>query len=388
MGTSGPGGESTLPLWHRAINLAEELGNADELTSAMNGLATYNFDHGNLEGTVDIASRILDVSESSGSRVAALRGNLSLAMARFYRAEVTQALANLEDGLKLEREGDYFTVTYGVGHDQGTMGRSVLAWSQWWLGRPDAGLQTAVDGLRRSQALPSSLSQAMARHMVAFVHYERGESEEALAVSRENVMVCEELDFPFWLGTSLLVNGAQKARLGNPDGLADLDRAFLLLLDGGDRGGGSMAFALLAGAQQALGLHDQAIATAELGLAITAGNGQAFYDPELQRLVAMSRYAADPKRVDDVVVQLSEAVRLARRLGAASFALRAALDLATLPGSEGPRRAQAVGELEVALTQMADGHLTSDQRAARERLGVIAPDRHVATHGSPPRHQR
>jgi tetratricopeptide (TPR) repeat protein len=389
MGTSGPGGETTLPLWHKAVSLAEELGNADELTSAMNGLATYNFDRGNLESTIEIASRILDISESSGSRVAALRGNLSLAMARFYRGEVVQALTNLEEGLKLEREGDYFTVTYGVGHDQGTMGRSVLAWSQWWLGRPDLGLQTALEGLRRSQTLPSSLSQAMARHMVAFIHYERGEGEEALAVSRENVSVCEELDFPFWLGTSLLVNGAQKARLGNPEGLADLDRAFLLLLDGGgDRGGGSMAFALLAGAQQALGLHEQAIATAELGLAITAGNGQPFYDPELQRLVAMSRYASDPEQLDEVVSNLSDAVRLARQLGAASFALRAALDLATLPGSEGPRRAQCVGELEVALTQMSDGHGTSDQRAARDRLGVIAPDRHASAHGSQSRHFR
>ena len=388
MGTSGPGGESTLPLWEQAIALAEELGDTDELTSAMNGLATYEFDRGHLESTIEIATKILEVSESSGSRVAALRGNLSLAMARFYRGETVRALSHCEEGLKLERDGDYFTVTYGVGHDQGTMGRSVLAWSQWWLGRPDAALTTAREGLRRAEDLPSSLSQAMARHMVGFIHYERGDAAEALAASRANVTTTEELNFVFWLGTSLLVRGAQTARLGDASGLVDLDRAFGLLIDGGDRGGGSMAFALFAQAQQALGQHEQAIATAELGLAITEGNGQPFYDPELRRLIAMSRYALDPDRVDDVVSQLSDALGLARRMGAASFALRAATDLANLPGSEGSRRTQAIGELEVALAQMGDGHDTSDQIIARGRLDVLKPTRSLSVPGSERRRTR
>jgi tetratricopeptide (TPR) repeat protein len=245
-----------------------------------------------------------------------------------------------------------------------------------------------MEGLRRAEDLPSSLSQAMARHMVGFIHYERGDSVEALAVSRENVVATEELNFVFWLGTSLLVQGAQKAQLNDESGLVDLDRAFRLLIDGGDRGGGSMAFALLAQAQQALGLHDQAIATADLGLTITEGNGQAFYDPELRRIVAMSHYARDPDRIDEVAGQLSEALKLARRLGAASFALRVALDLATLPGSLDHRRRQAIGELDVALAQMGDGHDTAAQIAARARLDVLDPSRSVSAPGTQLRRTR
>jgi tetratricopeptide (TPR) repeat protein len=388
MGTSGPGGESTLPLWEQAIALAEELGDTDELTSALNGLATYQFDRGQLEATIELATKILELSQSSGSRVAALRGNLSLAMARFYRGEAVLALSHCEEGLKLERDGDYFTVTYGIGHDQGTMGRSVLAWSQWWLGRPDAALATAREGLRRAEDLPSSLSQAMARHMVGFIHYERGDSDEALAAARANVSATEELNFAFWLGTSLLVRGAQTSRLGDETGLHDLDRAFDLLIDGSNRGGGSMAFSLFAQAQQALGLNEQAIATAELGLAITDGNGQPFYDPELRRIAAMSRYTLDPDCLGEVVGQLSGALGLARRLGAASFALRIATDLATLPGSEGNRRTQAIGELEVALAQMGDGHDTADQISARGRLDVLDPTRSVSAHGPARRRHR
>jgi hypothetical protein len=228
----------------------------------------------------------------------------------------------------------------------------------------------------------------MARHMVGFIHYERGDSEEALAAARANVTATEELNFAFWLGTSLLVRGAQTSRLGDETGLHDLDRAFDLLIDGSNRGGGSMAFSLFAQAQQALGLHEQAIATAELGLAITEGNGQPFYDPELHRIAAMSRYKVDPDCLDEVIGQLSGALGLARRLGAASFALRIATDLATLPGSEGSRRTQAIGELEVALAQMGDGHDTADQIAARGRLDALDPTRSVAAQGPPRRRLR
>jgi tetratricopeptide (TPR) repeat protein len=373
MGTSGPGGDITLPLWEDAIVLAEELGNLDELTSALNGVATYRTDRGELDATIEIASKILAISKDSGSRVAALRGHLSLAMAYFYRGEGVRALSHCDDGLALERDGDYLTVTYGVGHDQGTMGRSILAWSLWWSGRPDAGLAVALEAQARADHLPSSLSQAMALHMVGFMHHARGEAEAAMAAARANIAATEELNFPFWLGTSLLVLGSQRALLGDEGGLVDLDRAFTLLLAEGGRGGGSMGFALMAMAQQALGLHDQAVGTAELGLAIAADNGQPFYDPELRRLAALSRYALDPDRLDDTVTELTDSLSMARRMGAASFALRTATDLATLPGSDGARRTRAIGELEVALAQMGDGADTMAQSAARARLAQLDP---------------
>ena len=62
--------------------------------------------------------------------------------------------------------------------------------------------------------------------------------------ARENIALCEELNFPFWLGTGLIVLGANRARLGDEGGLADLDRAFAILMQYGNRGGGSMGFAV------------------------------------------------------------------------------------------------------------------------------------------------
>jgi class 3 adenylate cyclase/tetratricopeptide (TPR) repeat protein len=375
MSTAGPGGEETLPMWEEAVALAQELGNLDELTSALNGVATYRSDRGQLDMTLEVATKILEISQQSGSRVAALRGHCSLSVANFYKGQVVLALTHAENALAAEREGDYFTVTYGIGHDQGSLARSMLAWSQWWLGRPDVALSTAQEGKRRADRLPSSITQAMANHMVAFIHYERGEANEAIAAARANIASAEQLNFQFWLGTSLLILGAQQACLGNEAGMDDLDRAFNLLLESGDRGGGGMAFALLAQAQLSLGRHEEALATAELGLTLSEASGQPFYDPELQRLAAMSRFALEPEAVDDANRALTASLTLARRMGAASFGLRAATDLAALPDSSGSRRARVIGELEVALAQMGDGETSSAQSLAHTLLNRLDPTR-------------
>ncbi|HUC06220.1 MAG TPA: AAA family ATPase [Acidimicrobiales bacterium] len=379
MGTSGPGGDETLPLWEGAIELAQRLENSDELSSAMNGAAVYWSDRGELDTTIALASRILEIGERGGSRVASLRGHLSLGMAYLYAGEVDRSIVHCEQGLALEREGDYEAVTYGVGHDQGTMGRMVLSWSQWWSGRPDAALATALEGDERARRLPSSLSQAMAGHAVGFAHYMRDEHEQAIQVARSNLMLTEELHFPFWLGLALLVLGASRAHLGDRGGLDDLDRAFGILMAMGNRGGGTMGISLLAESQRVLGFFEEAEATAAFGLGISADNGQHFYDPELRRIGALAAYQADPGRSDEALRRLASSHDEATRAGARSFALQCAVDLARLRREDPAGRPAAAGDLEAALAAMVDGHGTHRHRQARLLLHELSTSGTVPT---------
>ena len=69
-----------------------------------------------------------------------------------------------------------------------------------------------------------------------------------------NIVSTEELNFPFWLGTSLLVLGARTAgfRLGDEgDWGTSTGLSPSCWLEGGDGGGGSMGFALFGEAQGA-----------------------------------------------------------------------------------------------------------------------------------------
>ena len=73
MGTAGPGGDDVLPIWNRAVEIADRVGNHDELTSALNGTAMYVADRGDLDATIELADRILTIADQS-DRIAALRG--------------------------------------------------------------------------------------------------------------------------------------------------------------------------------------------------------------------------------------------------------------------------------------------------------------------------
>ena len=374
MGTGGPGAGAVIPVWEDAMALAERVGNFDELTSAMNGAAMYWSDRGDLERTIGLATRILEIAESSQSRIASLRGHCTLGMAYLFQGDGARSLVHSETGVGFERDGDFFTVTYGVGHDQGVFGRTMQSWALWWVGRPDAALAVALEADERAQRLPSSLTQAMARHAVALARHLRRESSGAIEAAMANVMLTEELGIPFWLSTALMVLGTERARSGDPAGLEDLDRAFAVLLEIGNQGGSTMGLTLLAEAQCGLGLIDQAVATAEAGLAVSEGLDQPFYDPELLRVKAAALRARGADGVQESDGALRESLTRSKALGAHSFHLRAAVDLATLHESNEHEFAETQSILAAACSAMGDGATTVDQIAAHALLAVRVGD--------------
>lgn len=372
MGSSGLGGADLLPIWERAIALAEELGDDEELTSALNGAAVYHSDHGHDDIAVALAERIVDIARTSGSRVAALRGNGTLGMQRFFRAEGERALAHSELAISLAQDGDFERVTYGVGHDESVFFHTMASWNLWWLGRPDAGLAMALEGGRRADDLPSSLSQAMGRHAVALIHHLRGEGEQAKAAATANLRLTEEVGLPFWRGLALLVLGIENARSGDEEGHDQFDRGLGLLLEEGNSGGASFSLAMLADAQLHLGRFEQAAATADLGLATSTELGQPFYDPELLRLKAIALGQAGSGR-SEVVDLLDQSLHLAKSLGARSWYLRTATSLMSFRAADGPPAELSRALLEQALAGMGDGHDTADQQEARRVLSAPLP---------------
>jgi len=109
----GFGAPETLPVWRRASALAEELGDIDELTSALNGEAVYYYDSGDAVTASEMAARILGVAERHGLRIGALRGHCTMALALLYRGEVSKALEHAEAALSIYRPSDFELVTYG-----------------------------------------------------------------------------------------------------------------------------------------------------------------------------------------------------------------------------------------------------------------------------------
>jgi class 3 adenylate cyclase/tetratricopeptide (TPR) repeat protein len=327
MGTEGVGAATLRPVWNRAIELGERVGDADELTAALNGLAVQEADNADLDAAMALAQRQIDIADESGSRFARLRGHGTLGMALFYRGDGRRALDHFQTSLAHYRPGDFHVVTFGVGHDQGIFARSMSAWIQWWLGRPDAALDEIRKTVAEAEQLGSMLSLAMARHFLAMILQLRRDSEAALEQAQLNAAFAGELGFALWQAAALIAAGTERARMGDRGGFDEVGRGLTLLSGAGSRSGTSSALASLAEAHHAVGDVEAALGTVEAALNLSRDTRESYWDPELMRLKAVFLLAADPKAGAQAGELLRAALADATGRGAASMALRVATTL-------------------------------------------------------------
>jgi class 3 adenylate cyclase/tetratricopeptide (TPR) repeat protein len=366
MGSEGVGATTLRPVWERAIELGERVGDADELTAALNGLAVQEADNADLDAAIALAQRQLEIADESGSRFARLRGHGTLGMALFYRGDGRTALEHFAASLDHYRPGDFHVVTFGVGHDQGIFARGMGGWAQWWLGRPDAALEQIEIAVAEAEQLGSMLTLAMARHFLCMVRQLRREHEAALEQAQINAAFAGELGFVMWQGGALVTGGTERARLGDAAGLEEIGRGVALLSDAGSRSGTSSAFAMLAEAHHAVGDTQAALGTVEAALQLTHDSGEAYWDAELTRLKAVYTLECDPAAGALAEELLQTALADATRRGAASLALRAATSLARVRPAHEP--------LAAALAAVEGGAGTADVREARELLYSLSPN--------------
>jgi class 3 adenylate cyclase len=370
MGLEGHGADSLRPIWLRAIELGERVGDADELTAALNGLAVQEADNADLAAAMALAQRQIDIADATGSRFARLRGHGTMGLALFYKGRGREALTHCRASLNCYRHGDFQTVTFGVGHDQGIFARATSSWTMWWLGMPDAAFDEIQEAVAQAEQLGSFLTLAMARNFLAMAHQLRRESEAALQQAQINAAFAHELGFRFWEGVALFAAGVERVRMGDGGGLADVERGIRLLNEAGSHTGGLNGLAALAEAHHAAGNSSAALATVDAALQLSRERGQPYWDAELMRLKAEYLLVLDPGAGMRAETLLREALADARDRGAAALGLRAATALGRRLTDDG-RTAEAQDTLITALAVIDGGEDTADVRDAHAVLNHL-----------------
>jgi class 3 adenylate cyclase/tetratricopeptide (TPR) repeat protein len=371
MGSEGVGAAALRPVWNRAIELGEQVGDADELTAALNGLAVQEAANADLDAAIALARRQLAIADESGSRLARLRGHGTMGMALFYRGDGRVALEHFSASLEHYRPGDFHIVTFGVGHDQGIFARAMSAWVLWWLGRPDAALDEIQATVAEAERLGSMLSLAMARHFLCLIRQLRRESDLALEQAQLNAAFAGELGFLLWQAAALVAAGTERARMGDRAGLDEVGRGLALLGDGGTRSGISNALATLAEAHHAVGDTPAALGTVEAALDLSREIGEPYWDAELMRLKAEFMLAAEPGTAAQAEALLRAALADATERGAAALALRVATTLGRLLAANG-RGDDARSAVASALAAIEGGSETADVREARQLIDSLS----------------
>jgi class 3 adenylate cyclase/tetratricopeptide (TPR) repeat protein len=360
MGVRGFGSPETMPVWQRAVALAEKLGDTNETTSALNGLAAYYFGRGNCHTAVDYGQRILALADPLENRIGRLRAHTTIAAGLMQIGDGQKALWHAERAIEAYRPTDFRLVTYGVGTDQGVIAYGTAASASWWLGRPDVALAQVRAGVELAERIESALSLAAVKTYLALIHHYRREADSAFQIADENVTFCERLRFPFWRGVSLLIRGGQDL-ISADRRLEDVMNALEALARTGSQTGATLGLAILAEAQRANGDSERALATADRALQVAGLLRQHFWDSELFRIKGELLAARDTHPAAEET--LRAALHDASSRGAQSLELRAAIALARVL-TAAHRREEGVAIVSEVYGRFTEGFDTCDLRDA------------------------
>lgn len=323
MGTAGFGSDDLEPIWKRAATVAEELGDIQELTSALNGLAALEIGRGNLAAGIAYAQRILGLCQAKEDRIGRLRAHSSLGAAFVQQGRLRDALEHSEAAVAHYRPNDFEAVTYGVGTDQGIIAYGSLAMAQWALGLHNEAIQSAQTAVGIAKDIDSILTLAAAKSYLALIHYFRRDEALSYALASETAELCEEAGIPFWHALCLLLKAGQDVD-APAKRIKDLEASMRVA---GASNSSSIALGMSIGAscQLANGNADVALMMLDMGIQSDEG-GKGLIQPELLRQKAEILLKRGETEI--ALDLLDKAIALAAEQGGLSLELRSALSRA------------------------------------------------------------
>ena len=238
----------------------------------------------------------------------------------FFLGRFAEAIAQLDRALALHDPVAHADHRHEYGSDPAVLALCNRGWIRWFAGELDAALADCRAAVARARRLEHPHSIAFSLSLQASVHQGRREAAAALTTAQEVGSLARENAFPYWTTWGQAIEGWATAQLGEPaKGVETIEAGLAACRATGAELMVPYFAALLAESLLLGGDKDRALRTLGEGLAIAREHRIDFYGPELLRLRARMTGPESAR----------EALAWARRLGARTLELRAALELAT-----------------------------------------------------------
>lgn len=314
----------------RASEIANQIGDTDYRHRSLLLIAAYEL----FTGQHDAAIRTLEafVSVAATADPSALPdGQAHLGILEIYVGRLQSSRQRLERLYKHDLQGlkdsRFARFLYVRNVDIG----NVLSWAQWLTGSPDTSARTAEatveQALKTNHELSLSNALAVAACPAFFLSGRHQECGRYVAMLNEQVM---RHGIAIWRPTALFYQAALAHTQGDAssDTIDDLKRAIEEFLKINYLARMPYYLSVLADAHAKRGLLGDAQTTIQSALDYAAAQNERWCIPEVLRIRASILTAEG--RSDDAEATLLESMAIAREIGALSWQLRAASDLAKL----------------------------------------------------------
>ena len=298
----------------------------------------------------------------------------------YYLSEFKEALAHLEAGIELYQPQQHPVPTFL--HFVADPGTTLLAYSApllWCLGYPLQAEERLVEAARIGKDRNHPFSDAVLLHFKAVLYQHKNEVEMVETTATQMLEICQEHGFSLWEAAATVMKGWALTELNHSEegismirkGIAawEKTRAELQL---------PLFLTLLAQAYQRAGQYTLALQTLDSALSVVTRTGERAYDAELTRqkgelclALGKATEVVDGKDTTSTAAKaesyFQEALAIARRQGAKSWELRAALSLSELWCTQ-DRYWEAYNLLRPIYVWFSEGFETKDLQHAKHLL--------------------
>jgi predicted ATPase len=363
----------------RAHELCRHIEDGPELAFALAGLFRFFFVRADFKLASELAEQVLRLADSVDRSLLPVAHSL-VGLPLLSTADFSAARAHLEQGIASYDFQRHRSLAFEHGDDPGLTSLVFLAIALWFVGYPDQALVRIREAQALAERLEAPYSLAFALSFSAWIHVRRGEPAATEACCDALMTLAAEQGFAFLLAEGAILRGWALAEQGRVEpGIEQMRWGLSGQRAAGAEMGRPSHLALLADAHGKARQPEEGLRVLEEALAQVAETGESAYEAELYRLKGelLGQLAQRAGRKADVESQAQECVRqalaIARRQGARSPELRAALSLVRLQRT-GRRATEARRLLREVYAAFTEGFETADLTAARSLL-VERPSR-------------
>jgi predicted ATPase len=371
MWANGPAGMSRVAL-ERAVELAEQLGDAEYLLQTLYVTWGYRLRLGEFGASLTAAERFCEVAENAGDNAAALTGTRLKGISLYYFGEHAVARAEMERVLDEKLAHLHGASALRFGLDQRIAAFGNLARILWLQGFPEQATRAAAAAVKEARALnhANSLCMALCDGACGLAAM-AGEVHMVDELATTLIDSADKHGLEIWRSDGVAFKGWVAVRRGDNDlGIHLLRRTFDSFRAKRVELRYTIFVEALVSALAASGRLAEGLAVIEQGLDGSARHERRWCIPELLRI--RGELALGDGRASDAEGDFIEAIDLARRENLRPWQLRAATSLARLMHHRG-RTTEARDLLDPIYRSFTEGFSTSDLMAAKALLDAASP---------------
>ena len=363
----GYGASEVINVYDRALVLCKHL---DQPTDPpiLRALALGHLVRGDLQRARELGEEILRLARAEDDPVLLVEGHYVLGVTFFWMGHFESSRRHLEEAIRRydpQQHGVHVTL---YAQDPKVICLSRLGRTLWHLGYPDQASGRAEESLSLARTLGHPVSRAYALVNTAQLYIDLGDMQKVRECVDELRPLTNQQEMAWWECYGHNVEGLLQVELGDYDaGIRRIREEIAVYVETGNVLLVPEFQGYLAQAYIKMGAADDALAALEEGLALGTNIGVRFYDAELLRLEG--EVLLEKGAVIEAEALFRRSLETARRQGARSLMLRAAMQLGRLAGRNGNAGAKEGRRLlQEVYSEFTEGFDTPDLREARAML--------------------